>query len=147
MQAGLTISAAQTYQIPNQNVVGNRNSPNEASSKTTSDSVFLSDIGKNAEKNWQAIASRYDVTNISTHERGAMLEELINSGLMPPGEGIALVAPISMNHDPATKVNFFDLSRKSLEFAKDNGAPQQQIALMQKTVNLLEKLDALSAKD
>lgn len=143
MQVSPALSGAQIYQKHGLNVARNPTPSSISSDKTNTDSVSLSHAGKYAEKNWQAIAAKYDVTNISTHERGEMAADLMNAGLMPPGIGIALVAPIGLNHDPNTKIDFLDASRQSLSFGKAHGAPQEQILLMEKTVSLLEKIKAL----
>lgn len=147
MQLSPALSGTHIYQKHSLNVAGSRTPSPTSSDKVDTDSVSLSHAGKYAEKNWQAIAEKYDVTNISTHERGEMAADLMNAGLMPPGIGIALVVPIGINHDPNTKIDFLDASRQSLSFGKAHGAPQEQTLLMQKTVNLLEKIKALSIEE
>jgi len=114
--------------------------------RTIDDSVSFSNAGRNAEQNWQAIAAKYDVTNINYQDRGAMTNELMSAGLIPSEVGLAMMAPSSMNFDPNKPENFLQSSKQSLEFAKSNGAPQQQVNLMENTVNVLETLYKLSAE-
>ncbi|MDO6527601.1 hypothetical protein Q4519_18140 [Motilimonas sp. 1_MG-2023] len=45
------------------------------------DTVTISETGKRAQQNWQDIASKYDVHNISAQEVSAMSRELFEGGI------------------------------------------------------------------
>lgn len=72
------------------------------------------------ESRWQQIAGKYDVTNISTRERGVMAAELMDNNLISSAEGMAL------------------------EFSRQNGGSSQQVELQEKVMGILEKLIALN---
>jgi len=146
MQINQTTQASSIYQLQSQRSVTPKTYDNNTSTQAISDQVSISSAGRNAEAKWQAIADKYDVTNISTHERGAMTNELMENKLISSTEALTMMAPISMNHDPETKVNFLDLTKKGLEFAKSNGAPQKQIELMERVANILEQLHGLAGR-
>ena len=113
----------------------------------TSDQVSISAAGRNAEDKWQAIADKYDMTNISLHERGAMTAELLENKLISSAEGLAMMAPNSMNEDPDTKVNFLDMTQNGLEAAKSNGTPINQIKIMESLVGILDQLYSLASNN
>ena len=146
MQINLNIPETKIYQTQITNTIGKQSPIDNASQKSSDVSVTLSETGKNAEKKWLEIANKYDVTNISTNERSTMTGELLNNGLISSPEAMVLVAPISINHDPTTKINFLEQTRQGLDFAKNNGATQKQIELWEKSLEVLEQLNTLSSK-
>lgn len=117
----------------------------ETGTSEKADQVSLSAPGRTAEGKWLTIAGKYDVTNISTRERGAMGSELAENGLISSLEGMALMAPLSMDDDLDTKVNFLEISRESLEVAKSNGASAKQVELQESVVKILEELHGLAS--
>ena len=141
MQINLNIPETKIYQTQITNTIGKQSPIDNASQKSSDVSVTLSETGKNAEKKWLD-----DVTNISTNERSTMTGELLNNGLISSPEAMVLVAPISINHDPTTKINFLEQTRQGLDFAKNNGATQKQIELWEKSLEVLEQLNTLSSK-
>ncbi len=144
MKINQTVQASHLYQMQSQPSETQKSDNVSTSIQGTSASVRISSAGRNAEHNWQAIADKYDVTNISTYERGAMTAELLENKLISSTEGLSLMAPLSINANPETKINFLDIMQKGFEAAKSNGTSQKQIELMKSTVNTLHQLHALA---
>lgn len=92
----------------------------------------------------QSIASRYDVTNISTNERGAMAQELSDNGLLPEGMMIHMVAPLSMNENRDLKSNYLNITKESFLFAAKMGGNSEQLEMRSKMIELLGQLKTLA---
>ena len=88
----------------------------------------------------QSIANRYDVTNISTNERGAMAQELSDNGLLPEGMMIHMVAPLSMNENRDLKSNYLNITKESFLFAAKMGGNSEQLEIRSKMIELLGQL-------
>lgn len=88
------------------------------------------------------VANRYDVTNLSGHERGAMAQELRDKGLISAGTHLAMAAPLSMNEDLAAKTNYLDTARKAYDFAAQHGASTDQLAIQKDRLDILAQLQA-----
>ena len=140
----------QTYQTNNvyqrqSQLPAVQNAENKSANKTENgDQVSISPAGRNAEEKWQTIADMFDVANISTRERGAMASELAENNLISNPVAMAMMAPLSMNDDLDTKVNFLETSRESLAAAKSNGASSKQVELQESVVKILEQLYGLA---
>ena len=144
MQITPTI-AANRIQPQTQHQLPTIQSTENNSASETGDQVSLSAPGRTAEGKWLTIAGKYDVTNISTRERGAMGSELAENNLISSLEGMALMAPLSMDDDLDTKVNFLEMSREGLAAAKSNGASAKQVELQESVVKILEELHGLAS--
>jgi len=120
------------------------NSEAKTTPQTIVNKVSISNTARNADNNWLKIAQKYDVTNLSSHERGEMTRELVNSGVISSDIGLALVAPISVGHDPNTKVDYLRLTEDNLNFHKSHTSSGKQTILLERTLTVLEKLYNLS---
>lgn len=101
------------------------------------DPVSISSTGRNAEAKWQDIASQYNMTDISTKERASMADELRKDNSISAEQHLRLAAPLNMDDDLSTKVDYLTLARNSKAVAE--GVPA---AL--KSLNILEHLHELS---
>jgi len=88
----------------------------------------------------QSIANRYDVTNISTNERGAMAQELSDNGLLPEEMMIHMVASLSMNENRDLKSNYLNITKESFLFAAKMGGNSEQLEIRSKMIELLGQL-------
>jgi len=78
------------------NVQQTQSQPN----KLTTDSVTISEQGKNAQSNWQNIAANYNVNNITGADARQLSKDLFEGGFIGRGEMMAIGAPMSMNENP-----------------------------------------------
>ena len=106
--------------------------------------VTISDAGYSAEAEWQKIANKYDVTNISTNERAAMAQELSDNHLVSNDVLLFMVAPLSMNENRDQKVNYLSMMRESFEVASNMGVSGKQLELQKERLSILERLNNLS---
>lgn len=97
--------------------------------------------------NWQQIADNYDVSNISTRERGALTGALLENDLISSAEGLALAAPYSMNENLDTRRDYRAISHEALEFSRQNGVSPEQLAVQEGLVSILDRLFALSGSN
>lgn len=116
---------------------------NNTSPKVQTDTVSISPAGKNAEKKWQEIANKYDVTNMSQTEVGKMTKELHDNKLIPNDVLLHMLAPASMNQDPDQKYDVLSQMRISLEFAESTNADPIHIEKQKQVVNVFEQLHGL----
>jgi len=141
---------AQVYSI---NQIRNNNSThatevsNVATTQTENDIVSISKVGKNAEKKWQNIANKYDVSNMSQTEIGKMTKELDDNKLIPKGVLLHMLAPASMNQDPDQKYNILSRMRDSFEFSKNIGVNQNQLEMQRQVVEVFDLLNELRSSD
>jgi len=110
----------------------------------TSDSVHISNLGLSADSNWQMIANKYNVNNISQHEAGTMVSSLVDSKLISSTDGLFLMAPTGMQQDPKEKYDLLGSMQKRLDSVIRNGSPQDQIKHTESALNILEQLKKLS---
>jgi hypothetical protein len=118
-----------------------------ATMKTEADTVTISHAGKNAEDKWQAIANKYNVTNMSQTEVGAMTEKLYDNKLIPKDVLLHMMAPASMNQDFDKKDNVLDRMRDSLVFSKNSGGNTEQVEKQRRVVEIFERLNGLLSND
>ncbi|MGO5000509.1 hypothetical protein [Oceanisphaera sp. W20_SRM_FM3] len=95
-------------------------------------------------KNWQEIAKKFDVSNISQNEMGDMVSNLVNNKLISSTDSLFLMAPTSMNQDPEIKYDLLESMRKRLDSAIANGNTQDQIKKTENAFNIIEQLKNLS---
>lgn len=136
--------AGHIYQTQSQHSAAQKSDSGNTSAQAAGDQVSISPTGRNAEGNWQAIVDKFDVTNISMRERGAMAQELLDNGLISSEEAMFMSRPYKLNDDLDAKRNWLDISQGALEFAKQQGSPTKTIELMERTVNILEQIFALA---
>ncbi|MBC3764608.1 hypothetical protein [Neptunicella marina] len=91
----------------------------------------------NEQAEWQQIAARFDVTNISTSERAELAGQLAEKGLISSEMQLKLAAPSSMNDDFQTKTNFLAEMQNSQQV-------QQGDPLALKTLKVLQQLNGFS---
>ncbi len=122
----------------------NDKSPNASPispSETTTDTVTISDAGKNAEIKLQEMANKYDPTHMSYSELTRMSSELQLNGLITSQEGLAMRAPPSRDFDPDEKYDTVALARKSVAFDQSLNAAQSKDATLRASVlDILETL-------
>jgi hypothetical protein len=133
MQIGQITQAKNIYQT--QPKVTSDTSPEATLVKK--DEVIISFAGQNAEAKWQNIASQYNMTDISTKERASMADELRKNNLISPEQHLRLAAPLSMNDDFSSKVDYLAMIRNSKEVA-------DRVPAALKTFNILEHLHSIS---
>ena len=95
---------------------------------------------------WQTIANKYDVTNISTNERAAMTQELLDNQFISNDVGLTMMAPLSMNENMNQKVDYLKITRDSYEFLSKRGGDPKQLELLKQSLETLERLHSLSSK-
>jgi hypothetical protein len=144
MQINQATQAGHIYRMQSQPSAAQKSDNGITSTQAASDQVSIRPAGRNAEGNWQAIADKYDVENISMRERGAMAQEFLDNGLISSEEAMVMSRPYKLNDDLDTKRNWLDISQGALEFAKQNGSPTKTTELMKRTVYILEQLQALA---
>jgi len=137
MQINQSTGANSLYQPKNEQSVSTKTASDNSNKHVSGEQVSISPAGHSAEAKWQQIAAKYDVTNISTNDRATMAAELRGNGLISTKDQMAMMAPLSMNDDLETKVDFLSINRESL--AVERGEPS---AL--KLLALLEQLHALA---
>ena len=143
-------SHAQAYgvnQIRNNNSYPTTEVSNVTTAKTETDTVAISNAGRNAEEKWQTIANKYDVTNMSQSEVATMTEELYENKLIPQDVLLHMIAPASMNQDPDQKYNVLSRMRDSLEFSKNRGSNPEQLEIQKRVVEIFERLKGLLSND
>lgn len=113
--------------------------------KPTDKNVSISSAGENAEKNWQAIAKKYDTTSITDNERASMVTELSEKKLISSEQAMVMVAPLSINHNPEQKVNFLQIQKQNLEFSQNKGIPNKKIDLLQSVIGILENINDMKS--
>lgn len=118
--------------------------PAQASISQHEDKVSISADAYSVGKNWQNIAAKYDVTNISNQDRTNLAGELQEKGLISGEVGIFMAMPLSMSQNPNEKTNFIDVAKQSLQNSIDGGASSEQIELRKKAIGILEHLKELS---
>lgn len=132
-QSGIISNEAYVYKEP----------PVDSKSKLD-DKVNISNHAYYAETNWQNIASRYDVTNISNQDRANLAGELQEKGLISGEVGIFIAMPLNTSQNPNEKTNFIDVANQSLQNSINGGASREQIELRKKAINFLEHLNQLN---
>ncbi|KAA1160877.1 MULTISPECIES: hypothetical protein [Alteromonadales] len=130
-------------QSPSYNMLSNADRITENKALTT-DTVDISNAGLNAKKNWQEIAKKFDVSNISQNEMGDMVSNLVDNKLISSTDSLFLMAPTSMNQDPEIKYDLLESMRKRLDSAIANGNTQDQIKKTENAFNIIEQLKNLS---
>ena len=130
-------------QSPINNTLSNSNIRAENKALKT-DTVNISNAGLNAKNNWQEIAQKYDVNNISQTEIGHMISDLTDNKLISSTDSLFLMAPTSMNQDPDVKYDLLASMRKRLDSAIANGNSQDQIKKTENALNIIDRLKSLS---
>ena len=95
---------------------------------------------------WQTIANKYDVTSISTKERAAMTQELLDNQFISNDVGLTMMAPLSINENIYQKVDYLSIARNSYEFLSNRGGDPKQLELLKQSLETLEHLNVLSSK-
>lgn len=118
-------------------------SSNSPSQPAFSSLLSMSNAGPAAESKLQAIANKYDVTNLSGNERIAMAQDLRDNQLIPNGAMMLIVAPLSMNENMNQKTDYLATARNSFDQAARMGSNNQQLELQRQRLEILELLDTL----
>ncbi|WP_415884012.1 hypothetical protein ACMXYX_11055 [Neptuniibacter sp. QD72_48] len=145
MQVNQTSHAAQVYQTQSKGSVNTTHGAGN-SVKASSGDVHLSKEARNAQSALNGIANRYDVTNISTRERGAMVSDLQEKGLLSNEDAMRMAAPFSMNENIDTKRDWLQISKDALAFAEQNGQSPKELESIKRNVSILEQLFELRDK-
>ncbi|WP_415901564.1 hypothetical protein ACMXYR_10780 [Neptuniibacter sp. QD29_5] len=145
MQVNQTSHAAQVYQTQNKGSVNTSHGTGN-SIETANGDVHLSKEARNAESALNSIANKYDVTNISTRERGAMVNDLQEKGLISNLDAMRMAAPFSINENLDTKRDWLKISKDALEFAEQHGQSPKEIESMKRNISMLEQLLELRDK-
>ncbi|PAY02956.1 hypothetical protein CKO50_01910 [Pseudoalteromonas sp. HM-SA03] len=95
--------------------------PKEAEAAQKDAQVSISPTANNAEHNWQNVASKYNVHNISAAEVRAISRELFEGGFIDSGQMMAIGAPISMNESPHEKINLLGDMKRTFEISAASG--------------------------
>ncbi|WP_415887591.1 hypothetical protein ACMXYO_05760 [Neptuniibacter sp. QD37_6] len=145
MQVNQTSQAAQVYQ-PQNKVSTNTSQGGGNSVQITNGDVHLSKDARNAQSALNGIANTYDVTNLSTRERGAMVNDLQEHGLISNEDAMRMAAPFSMNENIDTKRDWLQISKDALAFAEQNGQSPKELESIKRNVSILEQLFELRDK-
>ncbi|MDW7548878.1 hypothetical protein [Pseudoalteromonas peptidolytica] len=97
------------------------NQPKKAEAVQKDAQVSISQTANNAEHNWQTIASKYNVHNISAAEARTMSRELFEGGFIDSGQMIAIGAPISMTENPHEKIDLLGDMNRTFEISAASG--------------------------
>ncbi|KJY92172.1 hypothetical protein [Pseudoalteromonas piscicida] len=107
------------------------------------DTVAISEAGKQAHQNWQNIASKYDVNNISAQEARAMSKELFEGGLISTGQMMAIGAPTSMVENPSQKYNLLNDMKHTFSLSNSLSAQTKEArANYLNSISILERLNS-----
>lgn len=145
MQVNQTSQAAQVYQTHSKGSVHTSHGTGNNVQATNGD-VQLSKEARNAQSALNGIANRYDVTNLSTRERGAMVNDLQERGLISNEDAMRMAAPFSMNENIDTKRDWLQISQDALAFAEQNGQSPKELESIKRNVSILEQLFELRDK-
>ncbi|MFC3120765.1 hypothetical protein [Agaribacter flavus] len=98
---------------------------------TATDTVTISDAGKNAEAKWQEISNKYDMRNISLNEVGQLSRELFNNGLVSQREMFDMSILPGINFDANQKMDYVDFAKRHLVSLKlhDDGSANMKGAI------------------
>ncbi len=108
------------------------------------DTVSISDAGRNAEVKWQEISQKYDVKNISGNEVLNMAKELYDNNLISEEDSLLMYVPLSLDENLNEKSNYLDLMTLSLEMTKKSGQiTEQGLKLSEKRIDILEQMSKL----
>jgi len=109
-------------------------------SKVKTDSVSISDAGRNAEAKWQEISQKYDVTDISGHEVISMAQDLYSNKLISTDEYLSMFVPQSIDDDLNGKRDH--LRNMSLDLAMQikYGNSKEGIQSTMDVINILKKI-------
>ncbi|RRS08442.1 hypothetical protein EAG18_12010 [Pseudoalteromonas sp. J010] len=97
------------------------NQPKAAEAVQKDTQVSISQTANNAEHNWQTIASKYKVHNISAAEARTMSRELFEGGFIDSGQMMAIGAPISMTENPHEKIDLLGDMKRTFEISAASG--------------------------
>ncbi|MCE0556107.1 hypothetical protein [Motilimonas sp. E26] len=106
------------------------------------DTVTISETGKRAQQNWQDIASKYDVHNISAQEVSAMSRELFEGGFINSGQMMAIGAPTSMVESPFKKYDLLNDMKQTFSLSASLGS--QTNAAKTDYLNAISTLERLN---
>ena len=108
------------------------------------DTVSISDAGRNAEVKWQEISQKYDVKNISGNEVLNMAKELYDNNLISEEDSLLMYVPLSLDENLSEKSNYLDLMTLSLEMTKKSGQiTEQGLKVSEKRIDILEQMSKL----
>jgi len=145
MQISQAVQVTQVYQKQSNGSLNTESNFGNNFQVTTGD-VNLSKEARNAQSALSSIADKYDVSNISTRERGAMVNALQEAGLISNADAMRMAAPFSMNENIDTKRDWLKISKDALAFAEQNGQPPKELESMKRNVSILEQLFELRDK-
>ncbi|MCG7535730.1 hypothetical protein [Pseudoalteromonas sp. OOF1S-7] len=114
---------------------------NTATASSASDSVTLSDKARQAENQWQVLAAKYDVHNISAGEMRSLSRELFEGGFIGTGEMMVIGAPTSMNEQSLKKHDLLSDMRHTYQLSSAMGGHSRESGeLYLKSIDVLERL-------
>ncbi|REL34969.1 hypothetical protein [Thalassotalea euphylliae] len=123
----------------------NQESTAQANS-TTADMATISSAGQassDADINakWQAIAEKYDVTNITGHEVLAMAQELYDNNLISEAEYFDMYRSAGIDDDLSRKRNHLEGMMLDYEAVKRHGKPtQESLKKMESVIEILKRI-------
>jgi len=139
------VNHAESVQQSALSTIMNDGQATNATKNTETDTVVISSAGRNAEAKWQETSQKYDVTNISQNEMANMVSDLIENKLISSTDGLHLMAPRSMNLGADVKFDLISTTRKSLDFARENGSSVEEIKNKERAMSILYTLQNLAS--
>ena len=108
-----------------------------------SDTVSLSETGRQAEARWKEIAGNYDVHSLSQEGAQRLSRDLFEGGFISSSEMMAISAPFSMNENAGGERDLLADMRTTLKLSSGtDGYTQQARETYLNSISVLERLAA-----
>ena len=104
------------------------------------DTVSISDAGRNAEVKWQEISQKYDVTDISGHEVISMAKDLYSNKLISTDKYLSMFVPQSIDDDLSGKRDHLRNMSLDLDMQIKYGNSKEGIQSTMDVINILKKI-------
>ncbi|TMP43169.1 hypothetical protein CWB96_03435 [Pseudoalteromonas citrea] len=105
------------------------------------DTVTISNAAKQAESNWQNIATKYNVHSITAPQMRTLSRDLFDSGFIGAGEMMAIGAPTSMLEDPTIQHDLLNDMRHTFKLSSAlSGHTEQAKTTYLNAIDVLEHL-------
>lgn len=118
----------------------NKSTALDQPNKVETDSVSISNAGRNAEAKWQEISQKYNVTNISGNEVISMAQDLYSNKLISTDEYLSMFVPQSIDDDLSAKRDYLRNMSLDLDMQIKYGNSKEGIQSTKDVINILKKI-------
>ncbi|REL34968.1 hypothetical protein [Thalassotalea euphylliae] len=143
-QTNQTASIQQT--ITNTAIYQQNQENTTKATSTTTDTATISSAGQassdaDIDAKWQAIAKKYDVTNITGHEVLAMAQELYDNNFITGAEKLDMYIPAGIDDDLSRKRNHLESRMLDYEAIKKHGEYSQgSLKADERVIEILKRI-------